>query len=96
MISLGYYQYGTYKTGHNDCCKLVVGTSEEIVGSEKRLPELLDGIEELTIRLDRSIDPGTCVAYIWSVLPGMRNVLRFLYRAHQNVAWKSYTLPVAK
>ncbi|KAL1937694.1 hypothetical protein VTO73DRAFT_12969 [Trametes versicolor] len=69
MISLGYYQYGTYKTGHNDCCKLVVGTSEEIVGSEKRLLELLDGIEELTIRLDRSIDPGTVPT---RMLPGNR------------------------
>ncbi|OJT05317.1 hypothetical protein TRAPUB_3866 [Trametes pubescens] len=79
-----------------DCCKAVVGTSEEVVGSEKPLPELLAGLMELTIRLDECEDPGRCAAYIWSVLPGMRNVLRFEYRAWRSRAWKPYILPVAK
>ncbi|OJT12657.1 hypothetical protein TRAPUB_10800 [Trametes pubescens] len=79
-----------------DCCKEVVGTSEEVVGSEKRLPELLAGLAELTIRLDECEDPGRCAAYIWSVLPGMHDVLRFEYRARWSDAWKSYTLSVVK
>ncbi len=80
----------------NYCCKEVVGTSEEVVGSEKQLPELLAGLAELTIRFDRSMNPERCAAYIWSVLPGMHDVLRFEYRVWEDDAWNLYTLPVAK
>jgi hypothetical protein len=79
-----------------DCCKEVVGSSEVVVGSEKRLPELLAGLAELTIRLDECEDPGRCAAYIWFVLPGMHDVLRFEYRARWGDAWKLYTLSVVK
>ncbi|OJT05526.1 hypothetical protein TRAPUB_3657 [Trametes pubescens] len=80
----------------NYCCKEVVGTSEEVVGSEKQLPELLAGLAELTIRLDWCKDPERCAAYIWSVLPGMHDVLRFEYRVNWDDVWRPYTLPVAK
>lgn len=77
----------------NRCCKMFVGTSEEVVGFEKRLPELLVGLEGLTIRFDQCRDPGRCVAYVWSVLQGMHNVLRFEYRSHWREDWLPYTLP---
>lgn len=97
---------------NNRCCKWGVGTSEKVVGPEQRLPWLLSGrteltireqrlpellseLVELTIRLDECGDPERCARYIWSVLPGMRDVLRFQYRARERDAWKPYTLPVA-
>ncbi|KAL1937683.1 hypothetical protein VTO73DRAFT_12958 [Trametes versicolor] len=61
----------------NDCCNRVVGTSEEVVGSEKLLPELLVGLAELTIRNNWIKIEKRCAAYISSILPGMRNALRF-------------------
>lgn len=81
---------------NNRCCERIVGTSEKVVGSEKWLPEMLSGLEELTIRLDTCYDPERCAAYIWSVLPGIYNVLRFQYRIWCRDAWSPYTLPVAK
>lgn len=81
---------------NNRCCKLIVGTSEKVVGSGEWLPELLSGLAELTIRLDECNDLEKCARYIWSVLPGMRNVLRFEYRTGRRDAWKLYTLPAAK
>lgn len=96
---------------NNHCCKWGVGTSEvvgpeqrlpwclsglaELTIREQRLPELLSELVELTIRLDECGDPERCARYIWSVLPGMRDVLRFQYRARERDAWKPYTLPVA-
>ncbi|KAL1937688.1 hypothetical protein VTO73DRAFT_12963 [Trametes versicolor] len=38
---------------NNRCCKWGVGTSEKVVGPEQRLPWLLSGWEELTIREQR-------------------------------------------
>lgn len=101
-IALGHPNPGTLRTivlqrwhGWEDehgCCDRVVGTSEEVVGTEKRLPELLLGLRHLVIRLYGS-DPGKCAAYIWSVLPGMRNVLRFMHGA-PGKEWTPYTLPL--
>lgn len=81
---------------NNRCCKLVVGRSEKVVGSEKWLPELLSGLGELTIRLNECKDPEKCARYIWSVLPGMCKVLRFEYRTGDCGAWELYFLPAAK
>lgn len=109
---------------NNDCCKEVVGTSEEVfwkrslvlqdpsvkmarftengldryqvpgkskeVISEHLLPDLLVGLAELTIGLDRCRDPGRCATYIWSVLPGMRDILRFEHRASPLCDWRPY------
>lgn len=80
----------------NNGCKFCVGTSEKVAGYEQLLPELLSGLAELTIRLDACQDPQRCAAYIWSVLPGMRDVLRFQYREDFGDVWIPYTLPVAK
>ncbi|OJT15652.1 hypothetical protein TRAPUB_5980 [Trametes pubescens] len=84
-------RYHTLKD--NDCCKEVVGTSEEVVGSEKQLPELLPNLAKLKIRLDQCKNPGKCAAYIWSILPGMHNVLMFEYRTGVFGHWTPYTLP---
>lgn len=89
--------HGTHDEKNNRCCKPVVGTSEKVIGSEERLPELLSGVAELTICLDGCEDPEKCARYIWSVLPGMRDVLRFQYREDFcGDIWIPYTLPVAK
>ncbi|EIW57134.1 uncharacterized protein TRAVEDRAFT_29348 [Trametes versicolor FP-101664 SS1] len=83
-----------------ECCQVVVGTSEEVAGSPQRLSALLSGLEELTIRFTRdrkSKDPSPCAAYIHSVLPSMRKVLRFEHReAHSGGPWKEYTLPLTQ
>ncbi|KAL1938238.1 hypothetical protein VTO73DRAFT_11882 [Trametes versicolor] len=56
-------QHHQDQTGYErDFCQRAVGTSEEVVGSEKRLPELLAGLEALTFRFERCKDPGKCVA----------------------------------
>lgn len=81
---------------NNRCCKQIIGTSEKVVGSEQRLPELLFGLAELTIRFEKCDDPEKCARYIWSVLPGMRDALWFQYRARDVDAWKPYTLPAVK
>ncbi len=105
IIAIGRPICGILKTiilehehGSEECdgCKEAVGTSEEVLGSEKRLPELLAGLVELTVRLRDCEDPGRCATYILSVLPGMQNVLRFEYRARENDAWTPYTLSIAK
>lgn len=77
---------------HQGCCEEVVGTSEEVVGSAQDIPELLPELEELVIRLDRCNNPETHAAYIWDVLPGMHDVLRFEYRTRWDDAWKPYTV----
>lgn len=77
---------------NNICCKLVVGRSE-MVDSETWLPELLPGLEELTFRLDYCKDLERCARYIWSVLPGMQDALRFEYRPGYDGHWLPYTLP---
>lgn len=90
-------QYHEDQAGYErDCCKRVVGTSEQVVGFEKRLPELLAGLERLTIRFERCKDPGKCVAYVRSVLPGMEDVLQFEYRPPTTYAWIPYTEPTMK
>lgn len=86
------------KSMHNKenkcCCEQLVGTSEKVVGSEERLPELLFGLVELTIRLDYCKDLGRCARFMWSILPGMRDVLRFEYRSSSLFGdWLPYTLP---
>lgn len=68
-----------------------MGTSEEVVGSSQRLPELLPELAELVLRLERK-HPARHAAYIWDVLPGMRNVLRFEYREGWEGDWKPYTV----
>lgn len=83
----------SHKGKSNHCCKQAIGTSEKVVGSEKRLPELLSGLAELTIRLNECKDPEKCARYVWSVLPGMRNVLRVEYRPEYYGLWLPYTLP---
>ncbi len=76
------------------CCQANVGTSEEVAGSPQELPALLSGLEELTIQFIRCEDPGPCAAYIHSILPSMRNVLRFEHSDNPFVdPWKEYTLP---
>lgn len=82
-----------HKGESNHCCKRAIGTSEKVVGSEKSLSELLSGLEELTIRLDNCEDSERCARYMWSVLPGMRDVLRFEYRLDYDGLWLPYTLP---
>lgn len=76
------------------CCMDAVGTSlsEEVGGFAKHLPELLAELAELVLRLDECSDPARHAAYIWDVLPGMRNVLRVEYRAYGDVDWKPYTV----
>lgn len=74
------------------CCNNVVGTSEGVVGSAQRLPELLPELAELVIRLDVCIDPARHAAYIWDVLPGMRSVLRFEYCEYYDEDWMPYTV----
>lgn len=91
MIALEQHCYGME---HNiDCGKLLMGTGEEVDGSKERLPELLAGLEGLTIRLGECKHPGRSVAHVWSVLPGMRRVLRFEYRSRGEKSWKPYTRP---
>lgn len=69
---------GRHNAENNDCCREAVGTSEEVVGSKRRLPELFIGLAELVIRSNRhATEPRKCAAYVRSVLPGMRDVLRF-------------------
>lgn len=68
-----------------------MGTSEEVVGSTQRLPELLPELAELVLLLECK-HPARHAAYIWDVLPGFRNVLRFEYRAKWGIAWKPYTV----
>lgn len=80
-----------YRSPNLKCCKNVVGTSEEVAGSAQRLPELLPELAKLVIRLGWCEHPQRHAAYIWNVLPGMRNVLRFEYRAGFG-NWKPYTL----
>ncbi|KAL1937701.1 hypothetical protein VTO73DRAFT_12976 [Trametes versicolor] len=81
---------------NSDCCEEIVGASEEVPESEQRLPALLAGLVELTVRLDTCKDPETHAAYVWSVLPGMRNVLRFEYRLDRDDDWTPYMLPVTE
>lgn len=84
----------SHKGKSNRCCKRPIGTSEKVVGSEKSLPELLSGLEELTIRFDGCEDLEKCARYAWSVLPGMRDALRFEYRSTPWFGnWLPYTLP---
>lgn len=83
----------THNDEDNHCCMGAVGTSEKVAGSEKWLPELLSGMEELTIRLDECKDPEKCARYIWSVLLGMRDVLRFEYCPGYERHWLPYLLP---
>lgn len=73
------------------CCRKAVGTSEEVVGSTQRLSELLPELAELVLRLECK-HPARHAAYIWDVLPGFRNVLRFEYRAYYKEDWKPYTV----
>lgn len=81
---------------NSDCCEEIVGASEEVPESEQRLPALLAGLVELTVRLDTCKDPETHAAYVWSVLPEMRNVLRFEYRLNRDDDWTPYMLPVTE
>lgn len=74
------------------CCKDAVGTSEEVVGSAQRLPELLPELAVLVLRLKECDDPARHAAYIWDVLPGLRNVLRFEYHVKWGDAWKLCTI----
>ncbi|EIW65393.1 uncharacterized protein TRAVEDRAFT_42763 [Trametes versicolor FP-101664 SS1] len=83
---------GNHLQGCRNCCENAVGTSEEVVGSAQRLPELLPELAELVLRLDWCKDPASHAAYIWNILPGMRNVLRFEYRADVDEGWKPYTI----
>lgn len=84
---------GTHWQGRRNCCENAVGTSEEVVGCAQRLPELLPELAELVLRLDCCKRPERHAAYIWHVLPGMRNVLRFEYRkGERKEAWKPYTV----
>lgn len=69
-----------------------MGTSEEVVDSSQRLPELLPELAELVLRLDECNHPARHAAYIWDVLPGFRNVLRFEYRGDDEEDWKPYTV----
>lgn len=73
------------------CCREAVGTSE-VVGSTQRLPELLPELAELVLCLDECNHPARHAAYIWDVLPGFRNVLRFRYRADDDEDWRPYTI----
>lgn len=76
-----------------ECCTNTVGTGEEVVDSTQRLPELLPELAELVIRLDECNDPEKHAAYIWNVLLGFHNVLRFEYRKGEwKEAWKPYTV----
>lgn len=77
------------------CCQWIIGTGEEVVDFPLRLPELLSGLEQLTIRIEHSDDPPeACASYIHSLLPSMQKVLRFEYRSRVWFDWKEYTLPV--
>ncbi|KAL1937697.1 hypothetical protein VTO73DRAFT_12972 [Trametes versicolor] len=78
------------RRGHN-CCRKAVGTSEEVVGSSQRLPELLPELAELVLRLYCN-HPARHAAYIWDVLPGFRNVLRFRYHADDDEDWRPYAV----
>lgn len=69
-----------------------MGTSEEVVGSSQRLPELLPELAELVLRLEWCNHPARHAAYIWDVLPGLRHVLRFEYQPRYNDDWKPYTV----
>lgn len=75
------------------CCREDVGTREEAVDSEQRLPEFLVGLSELVVRLDQCVTPGTCATYIGSVLRGLGVVLRLEYRTWLTDEWITYTLP---
>lgn len=83
---------GNHRRGSCNCCENAVGTSEEVVGSAQRLPELLPELAELVLRLEWCERPERHAAYIWNVLPGLRNVLRFEYRVHDREDWKPYTV----
>lgn len=74
------------------CCMTTVGTSEEVVGSSQRLPELLPELAELVLRLKKCNCLARHAAYIWDVLPGFRNVLRFEYREDDHGDWKPYAV----
>lgn len=82
----------THYLHSHKCCREAVGTSEEVVGSAQRLPDLLPELEELVIRMHNCDDPERHAAYIWDVLPGIRNVLRFEYREGREGDWKPYTV----
>lgn len=77
--------------GHK-CCREAVGTSEEVVGSTQRFPELLPELAELVLRLERCQHPERHAAYIWDILPGFRNVLRFEYCKADDGDWNPYTV----
>lgn len=77
---------------NHDFCKQLVGMGEEVVGSSQRLPDLLPELAELVIRLEECDNPERHAAYIWNVLPGMRNVLRFEYCGNDEKDWKPYTV----
>lgn len=90
-------EYGhDWRREEHACCQEVVGASEEVAGSPQRLPELVSGLKELTIRFDQREAPRRCAAYILSVLPNMRKVLRFEYSPLETDCWEEYTLPVAR
>lgn len=82
----------THQSSGSSCCRDAVGMSEEVVGSTQRLPELLPELAELVLRLEECNHPARHAAYIWDVLPGFRNVLRFEYCAKWGGAWKPYTV----
>lgn len=75
-----------------DCCRGVVGTDDEVVGSIPDLSLFLPGLVELMIRLDMCGDPERHAAYTSEVLSDMHDVLRFEYRARLSDTWKSYTV----
>lgn len=79
--------------GHN-CCENAVGTSEEVLDSAQRLPELLPELAELVVRLPHKHHgrAGRHTAYMWNILPGMHDVLRFEYREGWRGDWKPYTV----
>lgn len=87
--------YCAHNRRDNTCCREVVGTSEEVASSHQRLPELLSGLKELTIRFSGDDDLERCATYMHSVLPNMRKDLRFEYPALSG-AWVEYTSPVAR
>lgn len=66
--------------------------SEEVLGSAQRFPDLLPALTELVFRLGGCKYPARHAGYIWHVLPGMRNVLRFEYRQYSFDDWKPYTV----
>ncbi|KAL1937692.1 hypothetical protein VTO73DRAFT_12967 [Trametes versicolor] len=74
------------------CCGHAVGTREEVGDSAQCVLELLPELEELVLRLEECRHPARHAAYIWDVLPGLRNVLRFEYREDVDEDWRPYTV----